>query len=1711
MGFSSNTEGGNGTDKINLVGREETREESNESLSEYSNETENETESETESEPENTTENIDCHFATVRMASLNACNQKFLDKNLTGPLLRGKIEMYGEKNTVHALALFDSGTSSSLVTSKVLRCAGRKFDWNKKVSENNLTGVLGGNSKVIGDIMIKVKIGEIVFKEHKFLIIESASEEEYDVYLGSDFMKRFNLILDMQALEIKYTPDHRKIEYNIDLNWDDIIVNSVPGENYDEEESNFEFGLGTLSLEEEAEYRLASCKVITDLSEIREKASGSTTYTEWSRESLANAVKIGENLTRDQRELVKDMLFENREAFSKGNLDIGLSRLGEYKIKLTSDSAVYDKPRYLNPGTKALVEKEIQDLLQLGIIEPVSSSGTRFNSRIVPVKKTDANGKQAIRLCADFRGLNRIVEPDRWPMKNIQDSIFNLGKCEYFTGLDLIKGYFQLKLHPESRPYTAFTVNNKQYQFTRLVQGLSSSPAAFQREITKMIDNIDLITEEQRENVLSFLDDLLAKGYEFHDHLYTVDKLLKTMIKYNLKIKPSKCSFFVDRIRFLGFICSKEGIEKAPEFFDELRDYEKPNTVKELRRFLGVIGFYRNHVKDFATIVNPLNKWLGKEDKLRLNWDPEMNTAFESIKRAALEDIKLAFPVYGDPARQLILTVDASNYAAGFYLSQEDENGHEKVIAYGSNTFSSCQRNYSATEKELQALRMGVKAFKDFIGQEEIIIRTDHQALIYLMNMSLCNSRMARTLIDLSEFKFTIEYIKGTLNECADGLSRLNKHVDPLDTEQPESPKRDPENLEIIYKAPGGADSLFACLVRVFELKLLCTNESISMKELRTVLADDLRNNAAQFGIELNKESRAKISMAGLQGCQPLMEMLDAFSRRYGTQVYLHYGARFPLIFAFDRGESRKIHLQWKDQCHFNLFKEKSESKFASVKRIFNCDHARNQDCTVRANFGNQSVCALVDTGSSISIVSEEMYKALNSQGMVADEGTTSFVLDAFAGRVYNKNQKVIQASFALGNEVFMAKFIVLSGDFMDHCVILGTNILKQMGWEIDFGKEIITDVHETIICRFEGAPKPQRPAAKLRQNIREVKATVKYVGNSKQPPKFENPETIIDIQDADFIINTVKRCIIENRSLPGYCAKSRRVWRDLLVRDHILINSKTDSVVMPFHFVVGYCVEMHFQHCHIGKLKLLELAKSEVYHPSMDKICEDITISCDKCQRMKYSGVKAKAPMTKVQTNYPGEIVSVDLLNLPANRENFVGVMVGIDHHTKYSIAIPIRSKTGKHIAEIFEDRMMPAFVFKINCICSDQGREFVSGNFNAILDKYGIEHIYSASAYPQGNGSAERFNKSFIQLLHLETTDISFWPDYVTKVLQVYNGTVHSQLKCSPRDFILNQVHATGSNALQSPRIRAYWSKGNRNFRPFSVGDKVLKEIKYVGDRTVYKLMDKYSGPWTVVKIFPNLLTYGLVNDEGQELTTHYNFLRAYKQPPNYLKNHEAYITYQKQEDETPESVVASPSPSPQFGGQCFTFEIPVVPSEESSFMPAFERLEQTVRECIEQSESLTTDNQTPVSQSESFVSAGERANESVRSSSIEFEPVAERRAQSEPDLSRIPIAMNDESSESSGEYNPELRAVGDSERSPTVHLSNMLKDAPQSSGKIENRQQSLRFDLDPSDEVIQSLGVDSRQAPARALRSRGSVSSVPLPNKPLEYKSRGRKRGK
>lgn len=398
----------------------------------------------------------------------------------------------------------------------------------------------------------------------------------------------------------------------------------------------------------------------------------------------------------------------------------------EATIRTKSDEPIWSK-QYPYPYTdKEFVDKEIEKFLNDGIIE---KSYSPYNSPIwtVPKKGLDENGKPKRRMVIDFQKLNSQTITDRYPIPDINMTIQNLGKAKFFSTIDLESGFHQILIKMSDREKTAFSVNHAKYHFKRMPFGLKNARSIFQRCVN------DILHEFIGKFAYVYIDDVLIFSHTEEEHMIYISLVTKALYDAHMKISNEKSHFFKQKIEYLGHIITHNKITVDPEKVMTIRDYPMPTTLKQLRSFLGLSGYYRKFIKDYAKITKPLTIHLRGENgmvkanqsaKIPITLDDAALEAAEKIKMLLQEKIELYQPDFSKP---FDLTTDASNFAIGAVLSQE-----RHPITFISRTLSTTEQNYATNEKEILAIVWALKKLRNYLyGVADLTIYTDHQSLIH--------------------------------------------------------------------------------------------------------------------------------------------------------------------------------------------------------------------------------------------------------------------------------------------------------------------------------------------------------------------------------------------------------------------------------------------------------------------------------------------------------------------------------------------------------------------------------------------------------------------------------------------------------------------------------------------------------------------------------------------------------------------------------------------------------------------------------------------------------------------------------------------------------------------------------------------------------------------------------------------------------------------
>ncbi|KAG8471689.1 hypothetical protein CXB51_036643 [Gossypium anomalum] len=406
-------------------------------------------------------------------------------------------------------------------------------------------------------------------------------------------------------------------------------------------------------------------------------------------------------------------------------------------------------PYRMAPAELKELKTQLQELLDKGFIRPSTSP---WGAPVLFVKKKDGS----LRLCIDYRQLNKVTIKNKYPLPRIDDLFDQLKGAAVFSKIDLRSGYYQLKVKECDVPKTAFRTRYGHYEFLVMPFGLTNAPAAF-------MDLMNRIFQSYLDRfVVVFIDDILVYSKAESEHAQHLRIVLQTLREKQLYAKFSKCEFWLYEVGFLGHIVSAEGIRVDPSKVSAVVNWKIPKNITEVRSFLGLAGYYCRFVKNFSMIASPMTRLLQKN--VEFVWSDECQQSFDQLKKMLTEAPVLTQPESGIP---YVVYSDASLNGLGCVLMQSG-----KVVAYASRQLKPHEKNYPTHDLELAAIVFALKIWRHYLYGEKCYIYTDHKSLKYLMTQKELNLRQRQWLELLKDYDLVIDYHPGKANVVADALSR---------------------------------------------------------------------------------------------------------------------------------------------------------------------------------------------------------------------------------------------------------------------------------------------------------------------------------------------------------------------------------------------------------------------------------------------------------------------------------------------------------------------------------------------------------------------------------------------------------------------------------------------------------------------------------------------------------------------------------------------------------------------------------------------------------------------------------------------------------------------------------------------------------------------------------------------------------------------------
>jgi hypothetical protein len=690
----------------------------------------------------------------------------------------------GVMNNIPCEVVLDGGSTGNMVSLALVRKLGIQ---KMNPSDSIFIMANGDKQKPLGVVNLSLGIQGV----HLPIQANVFSRPEYDCLLGRFSMKQFRISTSWEThkwyiskdgveQEIPVTYQKRRVQFRqpvVEAQLDESTSETTACTDSETEL----YWVEQVQLEQELLLTLES-------EESQSKVTPELPFQSNEKEPW-QFVQLAARLTGTQKRELNRLLHGHRDTFATSYKDISHMNVSEFHVDTGTAAPIYHRPRRLAHAEWQFVKDELQRLVDERIVVP-SKSPWAFPIVVVRHKRT---GK--MRMCMDIRSLNKVTIRDAYPIPLFEDVTDPMLGAEFLTGLDLLKGFHQIKATTDSIPKLTMTTPFGTFLYQVMPFGVVNGPATFSRAISIALRGCE-------EFCSVFIDDITVFSKTWPDHCLHLSRVFDQLMQANFRLNAEKCLIGCEELELLGCIVSGKGIKVLPSRVEALLALPDPTDKKTLRSTIAAFSFVRKHIQNFSDIAQPLTKLLGM--KSRFQWTPECARAYQALKEMIKRAPMMALPDYSKP---MCVYTDASDVGLGGQLTQRTVDATGKLISeepvhFASRLMTPAERNYSAVEREGLAVVFCLKKFRKYLLGHDFTLYTDNSALKFMFNKNEITGRLARWVMQLQEYRFTAVHLPGKKNVVADVLSRY-----------PLSPREDPDMLEhFIFQAE--EDSFLATEVK---------------------------------------------------------------------------------------------------------------------------------------------------------------------------------------------------------------------------------------------------------------------------------------------------------------------------------------------------------------------------------------------------------------------------------------------------------------------------------------------------------------------------------------------------------------------------------------------------------------------------------------------------------------------------------------------------------------------------------------------------------------------------------------------------------------------------------------------------------------------------------------------------------------------------------
>lgn len=1072
----------------------------------------------------------------------------------------------------------------------------------------------------------------------------------------------------------------------------------------------------------------------------------------------------------------------------------------------------------------------------------ISRSQSQFAAPHFYVDKPETPTTGEYRAVTDFRALNAVTVKNRYPLPRADQLFDKLSASKYFTKIDLRTGFYQILIHEADRHKTAFTTSQGLFEYNVLPMGLCNSPGVFMQLMN------DTFADFLNQFVLVFLDDIIVHSSTMEEHEQHVRQVLARLRQHRLYAKASKSALCKREVEFLGHMVGEHGLRVMQDKIEAVRDWPTPTNIRELRAFLGLAGYYRRFVRNFSAIALPLTELTRNvtRQKLELSWGTKQQLAFVELKRALQSTPVLVLP---DLSKEFVVHCDASGYAVGAVLQQDHGNGLQPV-AFMSKKMVGAETRYPVHEQELLAIVSALTTWRHYLegAAHPIRVRTDHKSLTHFQTQPMLSMRQRRWVETLSQFDYTVEYVRGQENLAADALSRRGDHldagapaerppvyVDPVTTTS-KQPKHDFQLNRILVLEDRSRMAEFNAMEEAQRRR------SSRQPELQRVAQRAAANEAATKVIPLSDVSPTR-PPPNAHGARVTPTQRCTADNKAGGQC----GCRTA------KGRYCHIHMRLHDGLRV------TQSPIAGMGLFATRDFKRGEHITDYT--GDELVLSHDRVGGP--------YALALTQRKAIDAARTN--------TAYGRWANDPRGSDLSANAAFVVNPATGTGRLRaTRAITKGSEVLVSYGpayWRA-FGP------HAKLLARPAAAPRIQREVIDLTQ----VSASTfsSELADAFDKACREDPAYAQDL--------------LQRRSeTPSDDPEVRPVVDEFILRDGRLFHRASGCLLVPSDSVLR---TMLIRECHdsatgghLGRDKTIEQMKRRFTWSKMDQDIELYVKTCEHCQRNKPSQQRTPGLLMPIAPpDSPGHTWTMDYITSlpPCIRSGNDAIVVFVCKLTKLKHFVACKTNIdAPSTARLFLDHVVRLHGMPERII-SDRDPRFTAHFWKAFWAGLGTTLSMSTAYHPQTDGQTENANRTLeIMLRSVINFEQDDWEDHLAAAELAVNNARNETTGLSPFYMFygrearlpldlaltpLTQARSSPSAAEALAKWRAAlvraqettktaqkrqkkYADEHRREVTFSVGDRVLlatANLKLIGEsKRARKFTERYIGPFRISKV--------------------------------------------------------------------------------------------------------------------------------------------------------------------------------------------------------------------------------------------------------------------